>query len=46
MTLLEALTILEAAILECKKRDINTPEVKNLLDLLERPYAAAARIRL
>jgi hypothetical protein len=44
MTLLEALTILEAAILECKKRDINTPEVKNALDLLERPYTAAARI--
>ena len=41
MTLLEALTILEAAILECKKRDINTPEVKNALDLLER---SAARI--
>jgi len=41
MTLLEALTILEAGILECKKRDINTPEVKNALDLLER---SAARI--
>ena len=41
MTLLEALTILEAAILECKKIDINTPEVKNALDLLER---SAARI--
>jgi hypothetical protein len=39
MTLLEALTILEAAILECKKRDINTPEVKNALDLLERSVA-------
>ena len=32
----EALAILEAAVLECKKRDINTPEVKNALDLLER----------
>ena len=32
MTALEALGILEAAVLECKKRDINTPEVKNALD--------------
>ena len=37
MTILEALAILEAAVLECKKRDINTPEVKNAVDLLE-PY--------
>ena len=36
MTVLEALAILEAAVLECKKRDINTPEVKNALNLLER----------
>jgi hypothetical protein len=36
MTVLQALAILEAAVLECKKRDINTPEVKNALDLLER----------
>jgi hypothetical protein len=36
MTVLEALAILEAAVLECKKRDINTPEVKTVLDLLER----------
>ena len=36
MTILEALAILEAAVLECKKRDINTPEVK-AADLLE-PY--------
>jgi hypothetical protein len=35
MTALEALAILEAAVLECKKRDINTPEVGNALDLLE-----------
>jgi hypothetical protein len=35
MTVLEALAILEAAILECKKRDINTPEVSTALDLLE-----------
>jgi hypothetical protein len=37
MTALKALAILESAVLECKKRDINTPEVKNALDLLE-PY--------
>ena len=36
MTVLEALAILEAAVLECKKRDINTPEIKAALDLLER----------
>src|SRR5262247_403127 len=36
MTVLEALAILESAVLECKKRDKNTPEVKNSLDLLER----------
>jgi hypothetical protein len=35
MTVLEALAILEAAVLECKKRDINTPEVGEALDLLE-----------
>ena len=28
MTVLEALAILEASVLECKKRDINTQEVK------------------
>ena len=37
MTLLEALAILEAAVLECKKRDVDTPEVKAALDFLE-PY--------
>ena len=36
MTALEALAILESAVLECKKRDINTPKIKNALDLLER----------
>src|SRR5262249_28791489 len=36
MTVLEALAILEAAVLECKKRDINTQQVKNALGLLER----------
>ena len=37
MTILEALATLEAAVLECNKRDINTPEVKESLNLLE-PY--------
>ena len=36
MTVLEALAILEAAVLECKKRNVNTLEVKKALDLLER----------
>ena len=36
MTVLEALAILEAAVLECKKRNINTPEIGEALDLLER----------
>jgi hypothetical protein len=35
MTVLNALAILEAAVLECKKRDINTPEVTEALDFLE-----------
>jgi hypothetical protein len=38
MTVLEALAILEAAVLECKKRDINTPEVKEALDFLSRIF--------
>jgi len=37
MTILEALVTLESAVLECKQRNINTPEVKEALDLLE-PY--------
>src|SRR4030095_1533985 len=37
MTVLQALAILEAAVLECKKRSIDTPEVRVALDLLE-PY--------
>ena len=37
MTVLEALAILEATVLEYKKRDVNTPEVNQALDLLE-PY--------
>jgi hypothetical protein len=35
MTVLEALAILESATLECKKRDINTPEVSEALDFFE-----------
>ena len=35
MTVLEALTILEAAVLECKKRSIDTSEVREALDLLD-----------
>jgi hypothetical protein len=31
MTVLDALAILEAAVLECKKRHINTPEVREAL---------------
>ena len=41
MTILQALAILEAAVLESKKQDINTPEVKAALDLLE-PYIRPA----
>jgi hypothetical protein len=41
MTVLEALAILETAVLECKKRDVNTPEIKEALDLLE-PYIRPA----
>ncbi len=37
MTVFKALAILEAATLECKKRDINMPEVREALDFLE-PY--------
>ena len=35
MTVLEALAILESAVLECKKRDINTPEVRAALNFLD-----------
>jgi hypothetical protein len=35
MTVLEALAILEAAVLECKKRDVDTPEMREALDFLE-----------
>jgi hypothetical protein len=35
MTILEALSILEAATLECEKRNVNTPEVAQALGVLE-----------
>jgi len=35
MTVLEALATLESAVLDCKKRNVNAPEVKAALDLLE-----------
>jgi len=35
MTVLRALAVLESATMECKKRDINTPEVMEALALLE-----------
>jgi len=35
MTILDALAILETATLECKQRDIYTPEVKEALDFLQ-----------
>jgi hypothetical protein len=35
MTVLEALAILESAVLECKKRSIDTSEVREALDLLD-----------
>ena len=37
MNILEALTVLESAVLECKKRNVNTPEATAALDLLA-PY--------
>ena len=35
MTVLQALAILEAAVLECKKRDVDTPEMREASDFLE-----------
>src|SRR5262245_34054722 len=35
MTVLQALAILEAGVLQCKKRDIDTPEMREALDFLE-----------
>ena len=43
MTFLQALAILEAAVLECKKRNVNTPEVKEALDFFE-PYIWPKRL--
>src|SRR4029453_19324624 len=37
MNIFEALAILESAVLECKKRNVNTPEATEALDLLA-PY--------
>jgi len=34
MTVLEALATLEAATLECKQRDIDTPEVREALIII------------
>jgi hypothetical protein len=48
MIVLEALAILEAATLECKKRHVNTSEVKEALDFLEphvRPEWAIPQFR-
>ena len=42
MTILEALAMLEAATLECKKREIDTPEVRDALTLLESGVADSA----
>ena len=36
MTVLEALAILQSATRDCKKRNVNTPEVREALDSLER----------
>jgi hypothetical protein len=35
MTILQALAILEAATLECKTREVDTPELRAALDFLE-----------
>jgi hypothetical protein len=35
MTVLQALAILEAAVLECKHRNIDTPELREALNFLE-----------
>jgi hypothetical protein len=34
MTVLEAFAILEASVLECNKRDIDTPEMREALDFI------------
>jgi ribonucleotide reductase beta subunit family protein with ferritin-like domain len=38
MTVLEALAILQAAVLKCKKRNVNTPEATAALDVVLAPY--------
>jgi hypothetical protein len=48
MNIFEALTILESAVLECKKRNVNTPEATaalNLLALYVRPKLVVAQFR-
>ena len=48
MTVLEALAILESAVLECKQRNVNTTEATTALDLLApyvRPKLVVARFR-
>ena len=35
MTVLQALAILEAGVLDCKKRNIDTPEMREALNFLE-----------
>ena len=44
MRILEALAILEAATLECKKREVDTPELRDALDFLE-PHATLAAVQ-
>jgi hypothetical protein len=41
MTVLEALSILEAATLDCKKREVDAPELRAALDFLEPQIQAA-----
>jgi hypothetical protein len=44
MTILQALTILEAGILECKERNIDTREMREVLNFLE-PHRRSVRDR-
>lgn len=43
MRVLEPLKILESAVRECKERSIDTPEVKEALDVLD-PYSSTKRM--
>jgi hypothetical protein len=48
MNIFEALAILESAVLECKKRNVNTPDATEALDLLApyfRPNLVVAQFR-